>query len=387
MKILKICIGTWENASHDKRELLVCRELGADVEVVAKGDENHPEGLVDGFYVNRLSARPLKHAPIALNRMLSIFSWAAYIRKRKDVNILSCHDLPALVIGYLSNFFKKKKAKLVYDSHEFELGRNKKRNAVQKWWIRISEGFLIKKCDLVLMVSDCIADEVQRIHHLKTRPYVVRNIPPKWELDFMKAEQIKKMFLEKMHMPEDTCIIMYHGGVAKHRGIENLLEAVSQTEQAAVVILGNGEKGYMEQLKNQCISLGITDRVLFQRAVDMDKLPFYVAAADIGTSLIEPVTLSYIWSLPNKFFENIQCLNPIIVSDFPEMGRIVDEYQIGLKVDPEKPEEIAEAIKKIKNDRELYLKYKEKLVQAKEDLCWEKEKQKLAEAYQPLFES
>ena len=89
MKVLKICIGTWENASHDKRELSVCRELGADTEVVAKGDESHPEGLVEGFYVNRLSARPLKHAPVALNRMISIFTWAAYIRKRKDADILS----------------------------------------------------------------------------------------------------------------------------------------------------------------------------------------------------------------------------------------------------------------------------------------------------------
>lgn len=386
MKVLKICIGTWENASHDKRELSVCRELGADTEVVAKGDENHREGMVDGFYVNRLSARPLKHMPAALNRIAAIFTWASYIRKRKDADILSCHDLPALVIGYLSNFFKKKKAKLVYDSHEFELGRNKKRNAIQKWWIRVSEGFLIKKCDLVLMVSNCIADEVQRIHHLKTRPYVIRNIPPKWELNTEKSKECRNAFLEELGMPEDISIVLYHGAVAKYRGIESLLEAVSQTEQAAVVILGNGEKGYIEQLKERCVSLGIGSRVLFHKAVSMDKLPFYVAAADIGVSLLLPVNLNHIWALPNKFFENIQCLNPLIVSDFPEMGKIVDAYQIGLKVNPEKPEEIAEAIKKLKEDRELYLKCKENLVQAKEDLCWEKEKQKLAEAYWPLLE-
>ncbi len=385
MKVLKICIGTWENASHDKRELSVCRELGAEVEVVAKKDKRRPEGFVDGFYVNRLSARPFQHMPVAFNRIASIFTWASYIRKRKDADVLSCHDLPALLIGYLSNFFKNKKAKLVYDSHEYELGRNKKRNAVQKWWIRVLEGFLIKKSDLVLMVSDCIADEVQRVHRLKKRPYVVRNIPPKWELDFAKAEQIKKMLLEKLSLPEDTCVILYHGGVVRHRGIERLLEAAGKVPGLAVVVLGNGKADYIQQLKAQCVSFGISDRVLFHEAVSMEKLPGYVAAADIGTSLIEPVSFSYIWALPNKLFENIQGLNPLIVSDFPEMGKLVDEYQIGLRVNPEKPEEIAEAIKRLKNDRVLYAKQKENLVQAKEELCWEKEKKKLVEAYRPFL--
>ena len=385
MKVLKICIGTWENASHDKRELSVCRELGAEVEVLAKEDESHKEGFVDGFYVFRLSARPLKHVPVAVNRIVSLFTWASYVRKREDADILSCHDLPALIIGYLSNFFKKKKAKLVYDSHEYELGTSKHRNAVQKWFIRILEKHLIGKCSLVLMVSNCIADEVQRVHHLKVRPYVVRNIPLKWELNSEESAELRKSFLEKLNMPEDTGIIMYHGAVTRFRGIENLLAAAAKVENLAVVVLGNGETSYIEQLKAQCTSLGIADRVLFHEAVSLDELRFYVAATDIGVSLLPPVALSYIWALPNKFFENIQCLNPLIVSDFPEMGRIVDDYKIGLKVNPEKPEEIAEAIKKLQSDQELFSQFKENLVQAKEDLCWEKEKEKLAEAYRMIL--
>ena len=385
MKVLKICIGTWENASHDKRELSVCRELGADVEVLAKGDESHLEGFVDGFYVFRLSARPLKHAPVAVNRVASIFTWASYVRKRKDVDILSCHDLPALVIGYLSNFFKKKKAKLVYDSHEYELGICKHRNAVQKWCVRTLEGYLIRKCCFALMVSNCIADDVQRIHHLKVRPYVVRNIPPKWDLNLEKSEELRKSFLEKLGMAEDTCVIMYHGAIMKFRGIENLLSAVEKISHLALVILGYGEADYIKELKSQCASIGISERVLFHRAVSLDELKFYVGAADIGTALIEPIGLSFIWSLPNKFFENIQCLRPLIVSDFPEMGKIVDDYKIGIKVNPENLDEIVEAIRKLQNDRELYAQYKENLVRAKEDLCWEKEKQKLAEAYRTIL--
>lgn len=385
MKVLKICIGTWENASHDKRELSVCRELGADVEVLAKGDEHHLAGMVDGFYVSRLSARPLKGAPVWLNRIFSLFAWARYVRKRKDVDILSCHDLPALLIGYLSNYFKRKKARLVYDSHEFELGKSKKRNVAQNLCIYLTEGFLIRKCDLTIMVSDSIADEVQRIHHLKKRSHVVRNIPSKWNVDFAKAEEIKQEFIKKLQMSKDTFVILYHGAVVQYRGIENLLEAAKKVQELAVVILGDGNENYIRKIKDQCISLGISGRVLFHSAVSLNELPAYVAAADIGVSVLMPVALSYVWALPNKFFENIQCLNPLIVSDFPEMGKIVDKYQIGLKINPEDPEEMASAINKLISDKELYAEYKKNLERAKEELCWEREKQKLMKAYQPLL--
>ena len=55
MKILKICTSDWKNASRDKRELSVCRELGMDVAVLAKGnvDDKGRVDEVDGFKVLR----------------------------------------------------------------------------------------------------------------------------------------------------------------------------------------------------------------------------------------------------------------------------------------------------------------------------------------------
>ena len=58
-KVLKICCGEWKNASHDKRELSVVRDLGAEVLVVAKGPVSGQEDEVDGFRVIRQSSRPL----------------------------------------------------------------------------------------------------------------------------------------------------------------------------------------------------------------------------------------------------------------------------------------------------------------------------------------
>ena len=99
MKVLKICTGTWENESRDQRELDICRELGAETIVLAKGnaEDKGREDSVNGFKVLRYTTRPLSNIPISVNRILSILQWAKYTSTLK-ADIISGHDN---AIGYL----------------------------------------------------------------------------------------------------------------------------------------------------------------------------------------------------------------------------------------------------------------------------------------------
>ena len=118
MKVAKLCINTWAYASRDKRELSACRELGAEVEVFAKGEHTGEKDMVDGFEVTRISTRPLgERVPNGINRAISVFTWASFMRRQKDIDVISGYDLIALFIAWLSNIGKRKKATLVYDSH------------------------------------------------------------------------------------------------------------------------------------------------------------------------------------------------------------------------------------------------------------------------------
>ncbi len=387
MKVLKICIGTWHNASHDKRELAVCRELGADVQVIAKGDQNGLKEMVDGFPVIRLTARPWGNkVPVAINRVVSIFSWASYIRKMKDVDVITGHDLSGLAIGYLSNFFKKKKAKLVYDSHEFAVGRDELSGTLMPRLIYCLEHFLMKRCAFSIMVNDSIADEVCKIHKLKEKPVVARNAAYYWHLDSEKIQARREELKKQFSVPSDGFIIMYHGAVAANRGIEQMLKAAADLKDVYCVVLGNSEtQRYIDELKQHSSELGMADRVIFHSAVPLSELPEYVAAVDVGMINILATSRSFYYMLPNKFYENIQAMTPIIVSDFPEVGRITDEYGIGIKVDPANIEQITEAIIKMKDDQSFYATCKENIRRAKEELCWEKEKEKLKDAYRAIL--
>lgn len=387
-RVLKICANTWDSASRDKRELSLCRELGAETLVMAKGapGDSFREEEVSGFKVYRFSTRPLGTARwlTPLNQILSLFVWGRKARKFRP-DVITGHDLPGLFVGYLSNFGNPHKAALVYDSHEFEIGRAVQRSRLQIWLVTRLERFLMKRCAFSIMVNDSIAGEVQRIHRLKERPVVARNVPSYWELDPAEAARVRSGLLEKLGLPEGTFLTMYHGALMPERGIENLLRAVALTPGTAAVVLGNGNESYVSSLRALCRELGAADRVLFHPAVPVEALRNYAGAADMGVSLLQPVVQNHILALPNKFFENIQSLTPVIVSDFPAIGSLLRHYGIGLPVNPESPEEIAAAIRRMRDDREFYAACKENLKRAKEELCWEREKTALEEAYRRIL--
>ena len=383
-RVLKICCGDWTHASRDYRELYVYKEMGADVAVIAKGKGESCISFRGAQYpVYRLSTRPLgERAPKCVNRMVSIFVWAHNIRNlNKDA--LSCHDLFALFIGWLSNIGKKQKAELIYDSHEFELGRNAKRNILQTLLIKKMEGFLIKRCAYTIVVNDSIAYEVKGIYKLEETPVVVRSIPEYWGIDEAICEKRRMEILDKFAQSgiNSSFIVMYHGGIVRGRGIEKLIKAVSKDDRIVLVILGDADNDYRDSLKRMIDVDKMSNRVVFHDAVPYEELWQYVGAVDVGAIPTENVAKSYYYSLPNKFFECIQSLTPIIASDIPEMRHLINEYEIGLTFDPGDTEGIYQSIERMMNDETFYRQCKKNLNRAKQELCWENEKIKLEVAF------
>ena len=391
MVMLKIHTGTWVNASRDKRDLSAAMEVGFDVAVMAKGEprDKMRQTEIDGFRAYLCDTRPLKKLPNSVNRMISALQWGNYIRKF-NADVLNCHDLNALQIGWMSTWFvpKCKRPKLVYDAHEFEIGRNtdKKRGKLTAWFVQLTEKFLMKRADLNMMVNDCIADETAKIHGLKEKPLVIRNICNNWKLDQESIAAARRGLLRELKLPEDTFLVMYHGTLKHGRGIEQLIEVAAINDRIALVILGYGTDAYVSTLTQQVQQKQVADRVLFHPAVPHGELWKYVGAADVGMVTVQNVCTSYYYMLPNKFFENVQSLTPVICSNFPEVSKLTNDYGIGLTCDPADIQDINAKIEKMRMDKEFYESCKCNLLKAKEELCWEREKEKLVSAYRQLME-
>ena len=391
LKVIKIIPNTFENASRDKRELSIIQGFGCELLVFCKKNQNNE--IIkqnDTVQIFPMTTKPLgsNNKLNILNRIISFFSWSIAIRQQKSYCI-SCHDLIALGIGWVSTVFlpRDDKPLIVYDSHEFEMGRNSDgtRGVLSNFFIAKIEKFLMHKSALSIMVNDSIADAVFSKHKLKERPTVVRNIPAFWKIDEEVCKETRLKICSQLKISPETFIVMYHGSVIKGRGIENVLQAISSVKNVVFVILGDGDVQYLKSIEKRIIQLGVKESVLMHKAVPLEDLWKYVGAADVGISLTPNTCMNHYYMLPNKLFENIQSMTPIIGSDFPEIRKIINKYDIGLLVDPESIEEISRAIEQMRCDKPMYFRFKENLIKAKAELCWEKESQVLIDAYRKIF--
>lgn len=381
------------SASRNKREIGVLLDLGADVTIISRDAECPVEELKNVCAFKNDGGIPLSQSVPSLKRKFYVLknSFNLYkLARGIEADVVSCHDLNALKVMYFSKLFipKKKRPKLVYDSHEFTLGLAKYKHPLKRKIAACLEKFLMKRCAFSIMVNEAISNRVQKEHGLKETPVSVKNAPQKWLLDSNKTEGIRRIFESSLNITEkDAFIAMYHGAIIPGRGIEVFIDAIAKNENIYGVILGDfSHESYERKIKELANSDALKGRIAFFPAVSHKELKNYISAVDCGVSLLQNTCENHLYALPNKFFECIQSLTPVVVSDFPAIGRVVDEYEIGLKCDSASSDDVAKAFEKMRTDKDLYNCFKKNLLKAKEELCWENEKQKLFDAYKNILE-
>lgn len=383
--VLKIVLSDFCNESRDKREIACLVDQGHCVIVMAKSPINKYQIIEqDGYEVHFLPVDTKKSngRRSIFKTAWTIFKWVKYARNIEP-DCISGHDLIPLSIGYLSTLVMREKNRpiLVYDSHELEMARKTKqpRNLIKLKLIMIIEKFLIKRSAFTIVVNDSIAEVLVKTYKLDKKPIVIRNIPKKWQINPIQCKQKRAEFCKLLSVPQDTFLLMFHGGISKGRGIVQIIQALTELERVAFIILGYGEdKEYYVVCTHE---LGVADKVLFLDAVPFDDLWKFIGAVDLSICIIENVCESYYLSLPNKLFEAIQSETPVIGSNFPEIAGIINDYGVGVTCNPNDVREIIEKIRYLQNNREILSLYKDNAKNAKEELCFEEEKSKLTQEY------
>jgi glycosyltransferase involved in cell wall biosynthesis len=99
----------------------------------------------------------------------------------------------------------------------------------------------------------------------------------------------------------------------------------------------------------------------------------------------ERTGLNQYLSLSNKFFDYIHAGIPQVTMNYPEYKKINDQFKIAELIDDLDPETLATAINSLFTNEELYLQLKQNCLTAKQELNWQKEKDKLLAFYKELF--
>ncbi len=114
--------------------------------------------------------------------------------------------------------------------------------------------------------------------------------------------------------------------------------------------------------------------------MQLARLLSYTGQADVGVSLLEDTCENHRLALPNKLFEYLAAGLPVVVSDLPEMSRLVQERGVGWVVDSSSPEEIARVLEVAlaeHGDDGLH----ERVRAAAAELNWPHERSRLTDLY------
>jgi glycosyltransferase involved in cell wall biosynthesis len=287
-------------------------------------------------------------------------------------DILVANDLDTLLPAYIVSRLRGKA--LVYDSHEYftEAEGLTNRPAPKKVWLTV-ERFIFPKLKHVITVNNTIADIYRNLYGVPVE--VVRNVP---QLRSMNSFATRG----KLHLPEDKRIVLLQGAyIDPDRGGMELALSMELLDDTLLLIIGSGRD--LDNIKREVAKRNLTDRVRFIPKLPFQELQHYTAVADVGVSLDKPVHLNYAYSLPNKLFDYIHAGLPVLVSDLPELKRIIEEYNVGVVVSKVEPREIAQSLRYMFND-ELLTAWKKNALSAAQILNWQREQQVLHRIYSSL---
>ncbi|GAB6179348.1 hypothetical protein JCM14036_06670 [Desulfotomaculum defluvii] len=281
-------------------------------------------------------------------------------------DLIIAHDLPALkAAAKLANDWG---VPLIYDAHEL-YSEQKVFSSFQKEIMDDYEKEYAKKCQAIITVSSSFAEVIERKNNVK-KPNVIMNVS---ETKFTQPQR-SRLLHDKVKLPYDHLLMLYQGGIAHNRNIENLIEGfrLVNEESLHLVLLGPSETKLENKLKKLAGNL-LNKRIHFLPAVPQDELLQHTTSADFGVIPYPPCDLNTRYCMPNKMFEYIQASLPILANDLVEVSKVLHEIGGGgMIADLNSPNKIAEAIKAmiIRNLEED----RQKLRKARNKLSWETEK-------------
>ncbi len=275
--------------------------------------------------------------------------------------------------------------RVIYDSLEIhvESGRFARLPGPWKRLLGRREAGWARSANAVVTVSPQYADVIGP--RLGVDPAIVMNCPPRpdgasGEPDASPPHR----FHDLLGLPADARVVLYHGYVFPHRGIEVLFDAIGLVPDAHLVVMGFGPEfdGYCAR----ATAHPSAGRIHVIPGVAPEELLSWVASADVAAMPIEGSTLNHRLTTPNKLFEAMSAGVPVVASDLPGMAAILAETGAGVTCDPTRPDDVARAIRSILDlpDAERRAMGERGRAAARDRYNWERQAQEYLGVYRRL---
>jgi len=394
-KPLKICFLADRHGLYDDRiywkEALSLQQNGFEVHYLLISDKNESGVTKEGIHYQLLK-RKIYHKNRLLNFLLrnitpgSIYDELFHLAAQLKAEAYHIHDLRVNCIGKKLKNLGHRPA-VVYDVHEpypenvidYYTGPSIFKSFVRQYskYIRLWEKNAAKSYDLIITTEENMQRRFKS--YFPEKPveiiYNYTNLPANKKSDISEKEYGG----------------IYTGGITERRGAIKILQALcivcTEHPDFKMLFLGSWFPGSLKSKMAEFISAhGLDNNVVMHDAVPYNEVNKFYHKSRIGLGIFLPIPTHRI-ILQIKIFEYMNFGLPIVGSNFGHISEIIEKHDCGLTIDPESPESIAAALKKLLNDFDFYERMSENSRQAVQlHYRWEKMEQKLVDMYQKLLE-
>lgn len=271
---------------------------------------------------------------------------------------------------------KGKDCKLIYDSHELTPDPHAAIPSLKKKTYLQMLLSMLKEVDSVITVSEAIKSWYLTLNP-RLRVEVIYNSPNLWPN--YKPPNYRSKEIVVCH--EGNIIPNRSGSIEK---VIKITKIVSKVMDFKFKIIGGARYG-----TSLAIPADLKRKVIQTGWVDYQLIPKKMSDVHIGwVDLDASHSLSFMFSLPTKFFSYMNCGVPVIVNRCSEMNRIIRTFGCGLVIDKLNPtaDEYAKAILHLLQNRD---QLKQMSINArsamKEHFCWERMEKRLFGVYDQLW--
>lgn len=170
------------------------------------------------------------------------------------------------------------------------------------------------------------------------------------DLDMFRRNGSKKC-IKKQYGLEDEPIIMFHGLIAKMKGLDTLVNAMpivlKEIPRTKLMIIGDGP--YLNNIKDLVRRLGLNHAVIFTGWLPFSDVPDYLAECHIGVP-IRSSNLGNNFVITTALLQYWAMKKPVLAPRLPAISNIIKDGTNGVLFMPEDSEDLArKAIHYLKN--------------------------------------
>jgi len=327
----------------------LCQNLKSEYNVVVGFGEQGEQGeLAKLLKDNQIEYRTIPALRRKIDPKIDYFALNQIIALIKEVqpDILHLNSSKISILGSLAMFklsfnpfwhFKLKRIKVIYTVHGWVFHEPSRNNDKFK---RL-EKFTAKYKDKIICVSQMDYDSAlkEKIAPEKKLITIHNGIAP---INFLSREDARK----ELKLEPGDFVIGSIGNLYKTKGFEYLINAVKILVDNGLnpktVIIGEGEE--RTELENWIAQYRLEKNVFLKGRLEGARL---LKAFDIYVCSSVKEGLSY------TIIEAMLATRPIIATKVGGNGEMIENEVTGLLVNPEKPEEISQAVIKLINNPEL----------------------------------